>query len=196
MNLSTRPARRALAAFAVTCAAILIPTAALAAPGGPASGARPADASAAAAAPRCAASALQVWLGLPGDGYTGGTAYQLELSNVSGRTCTLYGFPGVSAIGTNGRQMGRAAQRDYADPARLVTLGRGATAHVLLRITNVANFPAASCQPATAVGLRVYPPNAFRSVVVPFTFRGCQKGGAYLFVRTTVAGTGIPGFSH
>ncbi len=100
-----------------------------------------------------------MWLGLPGDGDAGSTFYQLELSNTSGRTCTVYGFPGVSAIGRGGGQLGSAASRDYADLSRLVTLRRGATAHVLLRIVDVANFPAASCDPGTAVGLRVYPPN-------------------------------------
>jgi Protein of unknown function (DUF4232) len=192
MKLTTRAARRGLAAFAVTCAAILIPTAALAAPGGRAAVAQPAT-----AAPGCAAGALTVWLGIPGDGAAGSTYYQLELSNTSGQACTLYGFPGVSAVGTGGRQLGSAASRDYADPVRLVTLRRGATAHVLLKIVDVGNFPPASCHPATAVALRVYPPNDRRSVEVPFPFQGCRKSGpVFLYVRTTVGGTGIPGFSN
>jgi len=191
MKLTTRPARRGLAACAVGCAAILIPTAALAAPGGRAA-ARPGTA----AAPGCATGALTVWLGIPGDGAAGSTSYQLELSNTSGKTCTLYGFPGVSAVGTGGRQLGVAASRDYADPVRLVTLRRGATAHVLLKIVDVGNFPPASCHPATAVALRVYPPNDRRSVEVPFSFQGCGKSGpVFLYVRTTAGGTGVPGFS-
>jgi hypothetical protein len=75
-------------------------------------------------------------------------------------------------------------------------LRRGATPHVLLQITDVANFPSASCDPASAVGLRVYPPNDRRSVRVPYAFRGCRKSGpVYLHLRTTVSGAGIPGFS-
>ena len=145
---------------------------------------------------RCATSALTVWLGIPGDGAAGSTFYQLELSNTAKKTCTLYGFPGVSAIGPGGHQLGRAAARDHADPVRLVTLRRGATAHVLLRIADVANFPATSCDPASAVALRVYPPNDRRPVEVPFSFRACRKSGpVYLDVRTTVGGAGIPGFS-
>jgi Protein of unknown function (DUF4232) len=199
MQFTTRAARRGLAAVAITSAAVLVPTAALAASGGRAAAARPAAASqpAAAIAPRCATGALTVWLGIPGDGAAGSTYFQLELSNTSGKACTLYGFPGVSAIGRNGRQLGSAANRDYADPVRLVTLRRGATAHVLLQITDVANFPPASCDPANAVALRVYPPNDRRPVQVPFSFRACGKSGpVYLHVRTTVGGTGIPGFSH
>ena len=199
MQFTTRAVRRGLAAFAVTSAAVLVPTVALAAPGGRATATRPAAGAqrAAAVAPRCATSALTVWLGIPGDGAAGSTYFQLELSNTSARTCTLYGFPGVSAVGPGGHQLGRAAARDHADATHLVTLRPGTTAHVLLRIADVANFPAASCDPANAVALRVFPPNDFRSAEVPFSFRACRKSGpVFLDVRTTVGGAGIPGFSH
>jgi len=206
MQFTTRAVRRGLGALAITSAAVLVPTVALAAPGGRAAVSRPAvDAGrpaaatqpAAAVAPRCATSALTVWLGIPGDGAAGSTYFQLELSNTSARTCTLYGFPGVSAVGPGGHQLGRAAARDHADATHLVTLRPGATAHVLLRIVDVANFPAASCDPANAVALRVFPPNDFRSAEVPFSFRACRKSGpVFLDVRTTVGGAGIPGFSH
>ncbi len=211
MQFTTRAARRGLAAFAMAGAAVLVPTAVLAAPIGRAAPARPAAGAgraataqtavaagpAAAVAPRCPASALNVWLGLPGDGAAGSTYYQLELSNTSASRCTLYGFPGVSAVSRGGGQLGRAASRDYADPIRLVTLRPGATAHVLLRIVDVSNFPAASCDPGPAAGLRVYPPNDRRSVEVPFSLRACQHSGpVFLDVRTTVSGTGIPGYSH
>ena len=86
---------------------------------------------AAAAAPRCSTSDLTAWIGVPGDGAAGTTAYQLELSNTSHHTCTLTGFPGVSAVGLGGHRLGRAAGRDHSDPTRLVTLRRGATAHVV-----------------------------------------------------------------
>jgi hypothetical protein len=199
MQFTTRAVRRGLAAFAMTSAAVLVPTVALAAPGGRAVATRPAaDAQAASSvAPRCAASALTVWLGIPGDGAAGSISYQLEVSNTSARTCTLYGFPGVSAVGPDGGQLGRAASRDYTDPVRLVTLRRGATAHVLLKVVDVGNFPPASCHPAAAVALRVYPPNDRRSLEVPLSFRACRKSGpVFLYVRTTVGGAGIPGFSH
>ena len=199
MQFTTRAARRGLAAVAITCAAVLVPTAALAASGGRAAAARPATVNQPppAVAPRCATGALTVWLGIPGNGAAGSISYQLELSNTSARTCTLYGFPGVSAVSPNGSQLGRAASRDYTDPIRLVTLRRGATAHVLLKVVDVGNFPPASCHPATAVALRVYPPNDRRSLEVPLSFRACRKSGpVFLYVRTTVGGAGIPGFSH
>lgn len=186
MNRTNR--RRWMAAAGIACAAILAPAAALAAPALPAAPR--------AAVPSCATSSLRVWLGIPGDSAAGTTAYQLELSNISGRACTLFGFPGVSAVAAGGGQLGTPAARDHADPTRLVTLGRGATAHVFLLITDVAFFSPAACHPASAIGLRVFPPNTRTATVVSFSFRACaRQGPVFLRVRTTVAGTGIPGFS-
>jgi hypothetical protein len=178
-----------IAAAGIACAVILTPAAALAAPAHPA-------APRAAAVSACATSDLRVWLGVPGEGAAGTTAYQLELSNVSHHTCTLFGFPGVSAVAAAGRQLGSPAVRDHADRTRLVTLGGGATAHVFLLITNVAFFPPSACHPANAIGLKVFPPNNRAATVVSFFFQACaKKGPVFLRVRTTVAGTGIPGFS-
>jgi len=184
------PTWRRVAAAAIACAAILMPAVALAAPGHPA-------APTASAVPKCATSDLTIWVGVPGDGAAGTTAYQLELSNTSHHTCTLSGFPGVSAVGLGGHQLGRPARRDHSDPTRLVTLRRGATAHALLLIVNVAFFPAAACHPANAIGLKVFPPNDRAATVVSFPFKACRKTGPrFLTVRTTVTGAGIPGFSH
>ncbi len=197
MKPTTRAARRGLAALALTAAAVAIPTTALAASGSPAKPAAAARAAAAAIPPRCGTAALTAWLGIPGDGYAGGVGYQLELSNISNHTCSLYGFPGVSALAPGGHQLGRAANRGHAVPNRLVTLGRGATAHAELQITDVTVFPPSSCGKTTAVALRVYPPGATRSLEIPFTFQACGKSGpVYLHVGTTEGGTGIPGFSR
>ena len=187
-----RGTQRRAAVAAMTCAAILMPAAALAAPA-LAAPAHPAVS----AAPGCATSDLRVWVGVPGDGAAGTTAYQLELSNTSHRTCTLSGFPGVSAVGLGGHRLGRPAVRDHSDPTRLVTLPRGATAHVFLLIVDVAFLRASACHPANAIGLRVFPPNDHTATVVSFPFRACKKTGPrFLTVRTTVTGTGIPGFSQ
>lgn len=187
MKLSPRTARRIGATTAAICAAILVPTVALAAPGHSAAAAR---------APGCSVADLTAWVGIPADGSAGTFTYQLELSNVSGHACTLRGFPGVSATGAHGSQLGSAAVRNHAHPARLVTLGRGATAHVELGIADVSNFPKSVCHPVTASGLRVFPPNDRRSESIPISFRACQKRGPkYLSVTTTIAGTGIPSFS-
>jgi hypothetical protein len=117
-------------------------------------------------------------------------------SNISHQACTLYGYPGVSALGGGGVQLGSAAARDASHPNRLITLNPGATAHVELRITDVGNYPPSACHPANAVALRVYPPNDYTATEIPFSFRACAKPGpAFLRVTTTLNGTGIPGFS-
>ncbi|HEY3980754.1 MAG TPA: DUF4232 domain-containing protein [Streptosporangiaceae bacterium] len=187
MKLSPRLIRRASATAAAVAAALLIPAAALAAPG---------RAAAPAAAPGCTQAQLRTWIGLPGDGTAGTVFYELEISNVSARTCTLLGFPGVSATGAGGAQLGSPARRSSSHPVRLITLARGATAHANLGIVDVFAFPAAACHPVTATGLRVFAPGDFRSETVPLTFKACQRSGVqFLNVTATVAGTGIPLFS-
>jgi hypothetical protein len=192
MNVTVRTARRGVAATAAIAAAVLIPTAALGA-------SSHAAAPAATAPPKCATTALTGWMPAgPGNGYAGGTVYELEISNTSARACTLYGFPGVSAVGANGHQLGSPANWDHADPTHLVTLARGATAHAVLRIVDVANFgnPNQPCDPASAVALRIIPPNDRTSIRIPFSFRACGKAGPiYMYVRTTQTGAGIPNFS-
>ena len=165
--------RRGIAAIAIASAAVLLPAVALAS-----SGTAAAPAAAAAAAHRCTAGDLTVWLGTPGNGAAGSTSYDLEFSNTSNGTCTLFGYPGVSAT-RHGKQVGSAANRDHSRPSRLVTLRPGGTAHVLLQITDVGNFSAAACKPVTADSLRVFAPGAFTSIDMPFqgSFRACGRRG-------------------
>jgi hypothetical protein len=189
VKLTPRSVRRGIAATAIASAAVLLPTVALAASGGTASTAK------AATAHRCFASNLTVWLGTPGDGAAGSTFYDLELSNTSGGTCTLFGFPGVSAD-NGGKQLGSAADRDHSRPSTLVTLRPGGTSHVILQITDVGNYPKAACKPVRAQLLRVYAPGAFSSINMPFqgSFGACsRRGPVYLHVTAVLPGTGIPG---
>jgi hypothetical protein len=144
----------------------------------------------------CTTANLRVWVGVPGDGTAGPVYYELELSNVSSSACTVYGYPGVSAVGLGGKQLGSAARRDAVDPAHLITLGKGATAHVLLGITDPGFFSPTACPKANAIGLRVYPPNDYGSTIVDFPFAACgKKGPSFLSVSVAIAGTGIPGYN-
>ncbi len=140
-----------------------------------AAGSRPA------AAP-CTTAGLVVWIDTQGDGAAGSVYYKLKLTNQSGRTCTLAGFPGVSAIDLLGRQLGSPASR-ILSPAHSVTLTNGSTTSVVLRIVQVGNFPPATCRPVAAAGLRVYPPGQTSSKVVPFPFRACARSGP-IFLST------------
>lgn len=143
-----------------------------------------ARAASAATTPRCATSGLVVWLNTQGSGAAGSIFYSVKFTNLSGRACTLRGYPGVSAVGLRGLQLGRAASRDTSPTPRTVTLGRGATASALLRIVNVGNFSQSTCRPVTAAGIRVIPPNQSAARVIPFPFRACSRSGPnFLSVR-------------
>jgi hypothetical protein len=190
MKLTPHRVRRGIAAAAIASAAILLPTVALASSAGGSAASAPVPAH------RCYASELTAWLGSPGNGAAGSVYYDLELSNTSASTCTLYGFPGVSA-NNGGGQLGSAAGRDHSRPSRLVTLRPGGTSHVFLQITDVGNYPSAVCKPVRAQNLRVYAPGAYSSIEMPFqgSFGACsRRGPVYLHVTAVIPGTGIPGY--
>jgi hypothetical protein len=136
----------------------------------------------AASTPRCATSGLVIWLNQEGGGGAlGSIYYKLELTNLSGHTCTLYGFPGVAAVNLAGRQLGLAATREPTPKKGLVMLAGGPstltdreTATAIVRIIDVGALP--GCRPVTAAGLRVYPPGQTRSKVTPFPFETCSRG--------------------
>jgi hypothetical protein len=163
--------RRAIGTAALGCAAALASAAVLATTASPAAPARAAGTS------KCAASGLVIWLNTQGSGAAGSIYYNLELTNLSGHACTLRGYPGISAVNLAGRQLGAGASRDTSQKPRMVTLARGATATVLLRIVDAGNFPASACREVTAAGLRVYPPGQRASKVVPFPFQACSRAG-------------------
>lgn len=156
---------------ALRCACALPAIAALSIAG--VSGASARDAGAA-AVPRCATSGLVVWLNGEGSGAAGSFFYKLEFTNLSGRTCTLAGYPGVSAVGLSGRQIGAAARREPGNAARTITLAPEADASATVRVVDVGVLPA-SCRPVTAAGLRVYPPGQRIARIVPFPFRACTN---------------------
>jgi Domain of unknown function (DUF4232) len=140
------------------------------------------------AARGCAGSGLVVWLDTTGDGTAGSIYYKLELTNLSGHTCTLRGYPGVSGIDLHGRQLGSPALRNPAHPTRAVSLRNGASATAVLRIVEAGNYPRATCRPVSAAGIRVYPPNDTASKLVPFPFQACsRKGPSYLQIETVTA---------
>jgi len=119
-----------------------------------------------------------VWMDTQGDGAAGSTYYKLEFTNLSRTTCSLVGYPGVSALNLMGRQVGSAASRNSAQAVRTVALSSGATASAVLQITDVANFPAVTCRPLTVAGIRVYPPNQGTPKGGPLPFRACSRDGS------------------
>lgn len=181
-----------------TCAALILVVAALgAAATTQALASTPAGAtSPARVVPACRATQLTAWQAIPFDGAAGSFYYQLEFSNVSRTTCRLFGFPGVAAIDSQNRILGRPATREGGPSVRVV-LAPGATAHAVLRLIDVGVFPTRMCRPTTAAGLQIFPPNTSDASIIPESLRVCSsRAVSYLSVRPVHAGVGIPGFSQ
>jgi hypothetical protein len=137
----------------------------------------------------CSTSSLVVWLNdAAGGGAAGSIFYELEFTNLSARTCTLTGYPGVSAVDLGGNRLGGGASREVGGKPRLVTLARGASASAVLRIVDAGVLP--SCTPAAAAGLKVYPPGQTSSKVVPFPFQACARSGHSNLAVRAVASNG------
>jgi hypothetical protein len=137
-----------------------------------------------ASTPACRSAGLVTWLNTTPNGTAGTIFYTLNFTNLSGSTCTLRGYPGVSAVNLKGRQVGRAATRNTGTKLRTITLRNGRTASANLGIVEAGNFPSSSCRQVTAAGLKVFPPNQSASKTVPFPFQACSgTGPAYLRIE-------------
>ena len=179
---------RRIAAIAVGIAAtgLILATAAFAtsSPGG-------ARASAA-SAPACTAFGLGVWVAVgQGNGAAGTIYYPLEFTNLSGHTCSLFGYPGVSAIDVHGNQLGSPANWEGTTSPRIVILAAGATAHTMLAYHDVAVTTEPGCDPVnSAVLLKVYPPGQHSSTYAAYDFESCSRPGVHYL---SIVGPIIPG---
>ncbi len=139
----------------------------------------------------CTAAQTQVWLGDgEGGGTLGTTYYPLEFSNIGHHTCTLDGYPGVSAYRGALKQVGSAASRSTSAHS-LIRLKPNATGHVLLGIRD---WGAICSKPVAVDGLKVYPPGQKLAKEVGFAFDACAHKGV-LVVAPMRAGVGIPGYT-
>ena len=167
-------ARRVAAVATAVLAGLAISTAAYAAVSSPGAARAPA-----ASIPRCTAGDLGVWLAVnQGNGAAGTIYYPLEFTNLSGHTCYLYGYPGVSAIDHTGRQLGSPASWGSLAGARIVNLAPGATAHTILAYHDAAVTTEPGCYPVnSAAFLRVYPPGQRSYTFAAFSFEACSHAG-------------------
>jgi hypothetical protein len=163
-------------------------TSAVASPSSPSSPSSSSSPAAAGAA--CPTSALRVKQGIA-QGYAGGEYQVIDFTNTSGSTCTLFGYPGVSLVsGPPYVQIGLAAKRGTSTPRKLVTLAPGATANAMLQIVDALNYPPASCGPAKATALKIYPPNQTVPVYLPNASNGCTKPVQIMNVSAVQPGSG------
>jgi hypothetical protein len=182
MKLSTRFSRRLAAGVGIASTAVLLPTAALASSAATSAASHPAVAG-------CTAPNTRIWYGLPGDGAAGHVFFQLQFSNIGHSTCSFFGYPGVSTLDVNGNEVGLPAT--HSGPKLTVMLAPGATAHVVLEVTDASLVCA---HPVNAVTLRVFPPGQFHSQLVGFPSQACP-GRSVLHVDAMHPRAGIPGFS-
>ena len=167
----------------------------------------------------CSPSGLEAWLGLGGAGAAspgaaspgaasppgayspGKTFYTLEFTNVSDRTCSLYGYPEVSAYRDNpvagglaGGPIGGSAIRDTSVRPKPVMLQPGATAHAVLRVTSTTQ--PAGCAEVTAGELRIMLPRQAQPSFVPAHIPVCShRGHVSLSVQAIQARPGVPGYT-
>jgi hypothetical protein len=189
MSPLSRTSRRLTAGVAVASAAILLPAAALAAS---ASQNAPTRRSVP-LAPRCAAArpALPggafVWSANPGDGFAGGSAYELEVTNTGHRYCTVRGTPGA-AFESGGHRVGGRLPASARGP--LITLAPGATAHFRLTVYEAG----AICAKPVTAEIVIYLPGQSKGQMAWLTAAACRgkRGGGVLRTGVLKRGTGIP----
>jgi hypothetical protein len=124
----------------------------------------------------CQTSALKVSLGKP-NATAGTTFYPLKFVNSGKTSCTLRGYPGVSAVTSSGQQIGNSAKRS-GGTFRTVTIAPGKQQSASVGIVDTGNFSAANCKPVTAAGLRIIPPNQGTSVTIKKKFSTCSSTAA------------------
>jgi hypothetical protein len=174
MNSFSATARR-LAAIAAGVAAggLIVATAAFATT---ASGAARVSADSVSA---CTAFDLGAWVAAgQGNGAAGTIYYPLEFTNVSGHTCWLFGFPGVSALNGQGHQLGSSANWEQATTPHTVILAPGATAHTMLAYHDAVVSTEPGCDPVnTTELLRVYPPGQHSATDAFWDLPSCSHAG-------------------
>lgn len=117
--------------------------------------------------PTCHVADLNLAIG-EADGAAGSLYYPIQFTNTSTHTCALRGYPGVSVVDVRHRQIGTSAMRT-GEPVDTVSVQPGDTVTAVLR-TNSAGV--AGCRP-TSTYIKVYPPDSFDAVQIPYHLRVC-----------------------
>lgn len=143
-----------------------------------------------AATPACSAASLSVWVdGSQSNGAAGSVEYPLEFTNITGKACTLYGYPGVSAINSSGKQLGDAASRFALFTKRTVTIPAGGTAHADLFYSDGEVFTAPGCKRVTASQIKVFAPNTKKAKDGFFDLQVCSAA-KHPYLRISVVRPG------
>jgi hypothetical protein len=139
-------------------------------------------------ASRCTSDDIHLSLG-QGSGAAGSTYVPIVFTNVSGASCTLHGYPGVSYVNAAGMIIGRPTTEDPGRRATVVIAVHG-QASALLRQPEAGNYPPAKCRLTTADRLQVYPPGETHPLFVHDAQQVCASGIGRGGVEPVIAGNG------
>ncbi|MDX3245138.1 DUF4232 domain-containing protein [Streptomyces sp. ME18-1-4] len=117
------------------------------------------------AAGRCRSSDLRASIG-PDHPGAGQENFAVILTNDSGHTCTVHGFPGVAFVDSVGDVITPDPERATAQDERAVPLPPGATAWSALVFSNPAISGVTTVVPAAVL---VTPPGETQPITVPWT---------------------------
>ena len=106
--------------------------------------------------------------------------------------CSLFGYPGVSALDHRDRQLGSPANWESPAAARTVTLAPGATSHTVLAYHDAAVTTEPGCDPVNSTAyLRVYPPGQRIAAYAAFSFEACSHAGPVWMTITEPITAGV-----
>ena len=181
-----RTTRRLTAVAAVAVTACGISTAAYAATTSPAAHARPATSV-------CTPASLRTWVDVRLRTESAGiTYYPLEFTNTSHATCSLSGYPAVSAISKSGGQLGSSASHGRQLVVPLVVLAPGATAHTIIAYRGGMVSAGGRCGSVdTANRLRVYLAGLKGAAYAGLSFRACSHAGPVFLTVTQAIRSGL-----
>ncbi|MET9494445.1 DUF4232 domain-containing protein [Streptomyces sp. NPDC006552] len=99
--------------------------------------------------------------------------FDLTLTNTTGGTCALKGYPGLSVTNSAGARIGKPATRSHNGDVRDVVLKAGQSAHAVVQTPN-RDVTDGKCW-AKPSRVKVYPPNntASLSAAAPGTLEVC-----------------------
>ncbi len=175
---------------------MVVATAAMVAVGGGSASAESASAESAgaesvAAIPECNVNTLSLSLGQQGP--VGNWTFRaLQFTNVSGTSCSMTGWPGVSYVaGDDGHQVGSAAVRQASSHGTII-LAPGAVASAITAAFDIRQYDPSACQPTNVRGYRVYAPDDRLAMFVPLPAgtQACATADANFGVYAVKAGPG------
>jgi len=177
---STGPTTTATAAVAPSTAATstaATSTTSTSGPSTPTSATTATTAATTATDPGCLADQLTVEVGFA-DAAAGSVGYRNSFENISGATCTLYGYPGLQMrdqFGAIGTDVIRGTSVTVPPvPERLVTLAPGSRAWFQMGFSDGTGYGDAECPASTLVEFTA--PNDFQSITIPLQIQ--PYGGA------------------